>query len=232
MTVGNIEWIQVEGGTFEMGSNDGYGNEKPVRSVQVRPFFMSATKVTFDQYDAFCNATGRKRLDDNGWGRGKMPVYNVSWDEANAYCQWLSDQLEDTVRLPSEAEFEFAARGGMKSGGHIYSGSDYVDDVAWFVGNSKGRPHEVGGRMPDELGFYDLSGDVWEWCADWYHTSYDGAPTDSKAWNEEDPNTPYHAVRGGGWDCSSTNCRVSVRNAGNSSGWVNFAGFRLVREAK
>lgn len=230
--VGKIEWIEVDSGSCEMGSNDGYGDEKPVHTVQVKQYYMGATKVTFDQYDAFCDATGRNRLEDNGWGRGRMPVYNVSWDEANAYCKWLSDQLGEVICLPSEAEYEFAARGGTKSTGHIYSGSDYIDDVAWFVGNSKGQPHDVGGRMPNELGFYDLSGDAWEWCADWYHTSYNGAPSDGKPWNEEIPNTPYHAVRGGGWDCSSINCRVSVRNAGNSSGWVNFAGFRLVRESK
>ena len=73
--------------------------------------------------------------DDNGWGRDKMPVFNISWDDANAYCKWLSTQLGETVRLPSEAEFEFAARGGNNNKGFKYSGSDYIDDVAWFVGN-------------------------------------------------------------------------------------------------
>jgi formylglycine-generating enzyme required for sulfatase activity len=232
INVGSIDWVRVDSGTFQMGSNEGYGDERPVHAVSVKSFYMSATEVTFDQYDAFCEATGRAKSDDNGWGRGKMPVSNVSWDDANAYCHWLSEQLGETVRMPTEAEFEYAARGGNKSKATKFSGSDYSDDVAWFIGNSKGRPHDVGSRMPNELGLYDMSGNVWEWCLDWYHSSYDGAPTDGSAWNVESPDTPYHVVRCGSWNSSSENCRVAVRNAGSASGWVNFAGFRLVREIK
>ncbi len=231
VNLGNIDWVRVDSGTFRMGSDQGYADEKPVHIVKVRPFHISATEVTFDQFDAFCDATGRSKPDDNGWGRGKIPV-SVNWDDANAYCQWLSGQLGDSIRLPSEAEFEFAARGGNLSKGSKYSGSDYIDDVGWFVGNSKGTPHEVGGRMANELGIYDLSGNMWEWCLDWYHPGYDGAPGNGTAWIVENPQTPYHVVRGGSWDSSSENCRVTVRNAGSSSGWVNFAGFRLVKEVK
>jgi sulfatase modifying factor 1 len=231
INLGVINWVLVDSGTFNMGSNDGYPDEKPVHPVHVNSFYISPTKVTFAQYDAFCDATGRPRVDDNGWGRGSMPV-SVTWDDANAYCKWLSEQLGENIHLPTEAQFEFAARGGNKSRGTKYSGSDYIDDVAWFVGDSKGRPHEVGTRMPNELGLYDMTGDMWEWCQDWYHSTYNGAPNDGSAWNTEDPNTPYHVVRGGDWNSSSYNCRVSVRNDGNSSGWVNSAGFRLVKEIK
>ena len=232
INIGNIEWVPVDSGTFQMGSNNGYGDERPVHTVSVKSFYMSTTEVTFDQYDAFCDATGRDKPDDKGWGRGSMPIFAVSWDDANAYCKWLSDQTGETVRLPTEAELEFAARGGNISRGTKFSGSDNIEDVAWFGGNSKGKPHEVGGRMPNELGIYDLSGNVWEWCQDWYHSSYDGAPTDGSAWNIEDPQTPYHVVRCGAYDCSADNCRVTVRNAGNAAGWVNFAGFRLVKGTK
>ncbi len=229
--VGDVNWVRVDSGSFQMGSEEGYSDEKPIHRVQVKSFYMSATGVTFDQYDAFCDATGRDKPDDSGWGRDKMPVFNISWDDANAYCQWLSTQLGETVRLPSEAEFEFAARGGNNNRGFKYSGSDYIDDVAWFVGNSKGRPHEVGSRMANGLGLYDLTGNVWEWCEDWYHNSYDGAPLDGTGWNIESSDTPYHVVRGGGWSSSSDNCRISVRNDA-TTGWVNFAGFRLVKELK
>jgi formylglycine-generating enzyme required for sulfatase activity len=232
VNLGNIDWVQVDSGRFQMGSGEGYGDERPVHTVIVKSFYMSATEVTFDQYDAFCDATGRPRIEDNGWGRGKMPVSNVTWDDANAYCQWLSQQLGDAIRLPTEAEFEYAARGGDKSRNSKFSGSDYSDDVAWFIGNSKGEPHEVGNRMPNELGLHDMSGNVWEWCLDWYHTTYIGAPGDGTAWNVESMDTPYHVVRGGSWNSSSENCRVSVRNAGSASGWVNYAGFRLVKEIR
>jgi len=231
VNVGNVTWVLVDSGSFQMGSSEGYGDERPVHRVHVKSFNMSATEVSFDQYDAFCDATGRPRADDNGWGRGKMPVTNVTWDDAMAYCQWLSAQLGDAVRLPTEAEYEFAARGGNLTKGDKFSGSDYLEDVGWFVGNSKGRPHEVGGRMANELGIYDLSGNTWEWCMDWYHNTYDGAPTDGTAWGDENLQTPYHVVRGGSWNASSDNCRVSVRNDG-TSGWVNSAGFRIVKEAK
>lgn len=232
INVGNITWVPVDSGTFHMGSDGEYGDERPVHTVKVKSFYMSATEVTFDQYDAFCEATGRVKPDDNGWGRGKMPVSNLSWDDANAYCHWLSEQLGEPISLPTEAEYEFAARGGNLSRGDKYSGSDYMEDVGWFVGNSKGRPHEVGSKMPNELGIYDLSGNVWEWCLDWYHSTYDGAPVDGSAWNDENPQTPYHVVRGGSWSSSAEDCRISVRNSGSSSGWVNFAGFRLVKETK
>lgn len=230
LDLGDIKWVLVTGGTFEMGSEDGYSDERPVHTVQVKSFYMSAAEVTLEQYDAFCDAIGRPEANDSGWGRGEMPVSNIGWEEATAYCRWLSQQLGMDIHLPSEAQYEFAARGGIQGHGYRYSGSNYLDDVGWFVGNSQGRPHRVGSRMPNELGIYDLSGNVWEWCSDWYHPSYVGAPASDSSWNDQDMNTPYHVVRGGSWNSSSYNCRVSVRNDGTSTGWVNSAGFRLVRD--
>ncbi len=230
--LGSINWVLVNGGTFQMGNEDGYSDEKPVHTVRVKSFYMSASEITFDQFEAFCRAIGRTPPSDSGWGRANMPVFSVGWDDATSYCRWLSGQLGESIRLPTEVEYEYAARGGEKAHGYRYSGSSYIDDVGWFVGNSKGRPHLVGSRMPNELGIYDLTGNVWEWCSDWYHPTYEGAPASDSSWNVQNPNTPYHVVRGGSWNSSSYNCRVSVRNDGTPTGWVNTAGFRLVREIR
>ena len=210
---GDIKWVYVEGGTFQMGSND-WDNSEPIHSVTVRSFYIESTEVTFSQYDKFCDATGRNKPSDYGLGRGEMPVINVSWDDANAYCQWLSEETGKNIHLPTEAEYEYAARGGNRSNGYTYSGSNNIDEVAWYLGNSGRRPHRVGTKAPNELGIYDMSGNVWEWCEDWYHTSYDGAPTDGSAWLMEDPNNPYRVVRGGSWFNYDSNCRVA--NRGNN----------------
>ena len=138
-------------------------------------------------------ATGRRKSYDEGWGRGTRPVINVSWNDAIAYCNWLSEKeklpkaydsngnLLDKdgrvttditkvlgYRLPTEAEWEYAARGGNKSKGYKYAGSDNVGDVAWYNSNSGKKTQEVGKKAPNELGLYDMSGNVWEWCSDWY----------------------------------------------------------------
>ncbi len=227
----SIQWTFVEGGTFQMGSND-YPYTKPVHSVKVSGFHMSTTEITFDQYDKFCDATHTKKPNDNGWGRGKMPVVNVSWNDALAYCRWMSDQTGKTIRLPSEAEYEFAARGGNKSEGSQYSGTDNIGWTAWYIGNSGGIPHEVGTKAPNALGLYDMSGNVWEWCEDWYHQSYDKAPADGSAWKVEDRYNPYRVVRGGSAKGASYCSLVSFRFFLLPYFRDNVIGFRCVQEAK
>jgi formylglycine-generating enzyme required for sulfatase activity len=138
-----ITWVLVE------GLND--------------PFYMSDTPVTFDQYDAFCQATGHAKPKDSN-GRGKHPVVNVNIADANAFCEWLNKLTNTTIRLPEEDEWEFAARGGNKSKGFKFSGSDTLDDVAWYFDNSDDTIHEVSTKLPNELGLYDMLGNVWEWC--------------------------------------------------------------------
>jgi len=227
----NIQWVYVDSGTFQMGSNS-YPSTKPLHTVKVPSFYMSATEITFEQYDKFSEATGTRKPNDNGWGRGKMPVVNVSWNDAVAFCRWVSEQTGKTVRLPTEAEFEFAARGGAKSGNYAYSGSNSADFVSWYADNSGGKPHVVATKAPNELGLYDMSGNVWEWCEDWYHQSYDGAPVDGKVWNVQDRYNPYRVVRGGSANGAIYCGQVAFRF------WLapffkdKVIGFRVVQEIK
>jgi sulfatase modifying factor 1 len=182
------ELVLVEKGSFTMGDTwgDGYYDEKPTRKVMFTyNFYIGKNETTFDEYDAFCEATGRSKPRDSGWGRGSNPVIYVTWWNAIAYCNWLSEKEDlpkaydsygdlldkdgmlttDTskvhgYRLPTEAEWEYAARGGNKSKGYKYAGSDNVDDVAWHASNSGYKSQEVGKKAPNELGLYDMSGNV------------------------------------------------------------------------
>jgi len=218
--------VFVEGGTFEMGSNSGYNDEKPVHSVTVSDFNISKTEVTFEQYDVFCNATGRARPADRGWGRGDRPVIYVRWDEAVAYCEWMNKASGKTYRLPTEAEWEYAARGGNKSKGYRYSGSNDISDVGWYYYNSGGKTHPVAQKQPNELGLYDMTGNVWEWCSDWHSDSY------YRSSPKNDPQGPNsgssRVLRGGGWFNNDSSCRVANRSRIGPDHWFDSFGFRLV----
>jgi formylglycine-generating enzyme required for sulfatase activity len=139
-----ITWILVEGG-------------------EIGDYYISATEITFDQFDDFCQATGYQKPEDT-FGRGKQPVVNVNVADMIAFCNWLSKETGTTIRLPKEEEFEFAAIGGKKTEYRHFSGSDDPDDVAWFEENSDEKNHEVATKKPNELGIYDMSGNVWEAC--------------------------------------------------------------------
>lgn len=218
--------VFVEGGTFRMGDND-WESTKPVHEVAVPDFFIGQYPLTFEEYDAFCEATQREKPDDNGWGRGRRPVINVSGNDANAYCEWLSTLTKKRYRLPTEAEWEYAARGGSLSKGFQYAGSNDLNEVGWYGGNSKGRTQPVGEKKPNELGLYDVSGNVWEWCEDTWHDNYQGAPNNGKAWMRGGEGDL--VVRGGSWDTDDANCRAAGR-AWNPSHLMNDGdGFRLVR---
>lgn len=223
-----VTWIFVEGGTFMMGSNDGYDNEKPVHRVTVSDFYISETEVTFEQYDKFCEETGREKPSDRGWGRGIRPVINVNWHDAVAYCEWASKMTGMKIRLPYEAEWEYAARGGNKSRGYKYSGSNDIDAVAWYGGNSGVQTHPVKMKQPNELGIYDMSGNAWEWCADWYDERY---YLKSPSENPKGPvNGEARVLRGGSWSSYGYFCRVAVRVRNVPDGRDFDVGFRLARE--
>ncbi|PZC53122.1 hypothetical protein LH53_00730 [Mesotoga sp. TolDC] len=212
-------------------------------------FYIGKYETTFDEYDAFCEATGRSKPSDSGWGRGNRPVINVSWNDAIAYCNWLSDKeklpkpydsngnLLDKdgrvttditkvlgYRLPTEAEWEYAARGGNKSKGYKYAGSDNVGDVAWYSSNSGSKTQEVGKKAPNELGIYDMSGNVWEWCSDWY-----GGYSSSAQTNPYNNSGSYRVFRGGSWDRNATSVRVAYRSYLSPAGTRNGLGFRIAR---
>lgn len=226
-----IEWIAVPGGTFQMGDNfnEGDPDEKPVHSVTLNDFKISKYEITFDQYDIFCDSTGRSKPSDNGWGRGRLPVINVSWYDAKAFCDWLSTQTGKTIRLPTEAEWEYAARGR----GEIikYSGtnsSSELGNYAWYYSNSGSKTHPVGEKLPNSLGIYDISGNVWEWCIDWYDANYYSVSPQN---NPKGPlSGTYRVLRGGSWYSSDYNCRGSNRNVNDPTYANYYVGFRCVEE--
>lgn len=216
----NNEMKFVEGGNFEMGNDD----FEPVHLVTVNDFFISKYEVTFDEYDRFCEATGRNKSFDYGWGRGNHPVINVTWNDAKAYCKWVGG------RLPTEAEWEYAAKGGKKSKGYTFSGSDNINDVAWYSDNSNNRTKSVGKKQPNELGIYDMSGNVWEWCNDWYDDSYYSESPSIDPRGPDEGN--FRILRGGSWYDPNYACRTAYRYASKPSKSNNIIGFRVVTEVK
>jgi len=213
--------VLIEGGTFMMGSNGGEDDEKPVHSVYVDRFYMDKYEVTVAQFREFCKAEGREMPEQPSYSLSNHPVVNVRWNEASAYAEWAGK------RLPTEAEWEYAARGGNRSSGYRYSGSDNPEDVAWYSENSDGRTHPVGQKRPNELGLYDMSGNVWEWCSDWYDENYYSVSPQS---NPKGPSSgSLRVLRGGSWYHLTRYCRVSVRYGDYPDGRRYFSGFRCAR---
>ena len=238
------EMVVIPGGSFQMGcvsGKDCQNDEKPVHEVRVASFELSTHEVTFEKYDRFTAATGRKRADDEGWGRGQRPVINVSWEDAVAYTKWLSGRLGERYRLPTEAEWEYAARAGSvtqyhfgNDKSHLCRYANHADRSTDYDGRNKAcsdgvgkRTATVGTYQPNGFGLHDMHGNVWEWVQDCWNASFEGAPTDGSAWESGD--CSYRVLRGGGWFGSSWRCRSADRG-GNSPGYrSNGLGFRLLR---
>lgn len=231
----NMKMIWVEGGDFMMGctseqDGDCSNGAKNVRRVTVDGFYIGMLEVTQSQWEKVMGTSiyqqKSKANDNSTYGVGPdYPMYYVSWDEATEFCRLLSNKTGRTYTLPTEAQWEYAARGGKKADGTKYAGSNMVDAVAWYDGNSGYSTHVCGSKRANALGIYDMSGNVWEWCKDWYASSYVSYDTN----NPTGPSSgSYRVVRGGSWDSGASSCRVASRAYIAPSNRYNFLGFRVV----
>ncbi|MDX2072580.1 MAG: formylglycine-generating enzyme family protein [Haliscomenobacter sp.] len=250
--------IQVEGGSFNMGSDD-RESEQPIHPVTLSSFYLAEYPVSQALWLAVVGGE-----NPSNFPGPHRPVESISWYDAAAFCNQLSLHcgyasvyfsdsafqkslsLEATqkieypntipvffnpqakgFRLPTEAEWEYAARGGNKSGGFRYAGGDKLDEVGWYDDNSHGETKAVGIKLANELGLYDMSGNVWEWCADQWDATYRGAPKDGSAWLglKEDVG---RVLRGGSWYFNPQDCRPSYRSYDPPSSRNNDVGFRVV----
>ena len=195
--------VVIPAGRFRMGSPAHelarLDDEGPQHEVRIAvPFAMGLYAVTFEDYERFCDDTKLGKPQDQGWGRGRRPVINVSWEEARAYCTWLSEQTGRIYRLSSEAEWEYACRAGTVTpfhfGPHITTDQANFDGNYTYNGSAKGEHRQqtvpVGSFPPNAFELYDMHGNVWEWCQDIWHGSYEGAPNDDSAWEGEEKGVP------------------------------------------
>jgi sulfatase modifying factor 1 len=218
------EMIAVAGGSFTMGGSI-HEHEKPRHNVTLSSFSMAKTETTVAQWRAYCNATGQAMPETPSWGwTDKAPIVNVSWEDVVAYCEWLSDKTGKTYRLPTEAEWEYAARGGNKSNGYEYAGSNAINEVGWNDDNSGMQTKPCGLKRPNELGLYDMTGNVWEWCQDWYG-SYGGNEQTNPSGAKTGSN---RVLRGGSWYNATSNRRVAYRSFSKPGDRSTAYGFRVV----
>ena len=204
----SIEMVRVEAGTFTMGATpemkDPWDDEKPAHQVTLtNDYYIGKYEVTQTLWQAVMGNNPSNFKGDN------LPVERVSWYDCQEFISKLNSITGKTFRLPTEAEWEYAARGGKKSRGYQYSGSSNISDVAWYTDNSGSKTHAVGSKQANELGIYDMAGNVWEWCQDW-HEEYTG----SSQINPTGANSGLNRVyRGGGWDSIVRFCHSSSRHA-------------------
>jgi formylglycine-generating enzyme required for sulfatase activity len=197
--------IKVEGGTFAMGATKEQGsnhsNQQPTHKVTLSTYYIGETEVTQELWEAVMGTNPSK------FKGAKLPVENVSWTECQQFISKINQLTGRKFRLPTEAEWEFAARGGKSSKGYKFAGSNNADAVAWHQGNSGNKTHNVGTKAANELGLYDMCGNVWEWTQ-----TADGE---------------FRVFRGGCWDCSAWDCESSYRRGDSPSGRNNNLSFRL-----
>ena len=246
----NEGMVLVQGGNFTMGSpasETGRSENETQHSVTLSSFYMGKHEVTIGEYLAFCDETKKNYPEwleagnqynivtgtndyykQKGMSRDNKthPVTGVSWNDATAYCEWLSRKTGKKYRLPTEAEWEYAARGGQAGArdGFLYAGSNNIDEVAWYTSNSGSKTHPVGGKKANQLGLFDMTGNVWEWCSDWYGAYPTAAQTDPKG-----PTTGgLRVFRGGSWGDYADYCRAAYRYRLEPANRHNGVGFRLV----
>ena len=228
-TVGGVTFTMklVEAGTFQMGSTTGESNEAPIHSVTIsKDYYLGETEVTQALWKAVTgySPTSGGTTWSIPYGSGNnYPAYHISYEDVQSFITKLNSLTGENFRMPTEAEWEFAARGGNKSKGYTYSGSNTVGEVAWYDGNSSSQTHTVKIKAANELGIYDMSGNVWEWCSDWYDTYGSSAQTDPAG-----PTTGTKRVyRGGGWTYYATGCRCAYRSSTTPSIRGRHLGVRL-----
>ena len=213
--------VRVQGGTFQMGSNDGdaFNDEKPIHSVTLSSYYIGQTEVTQALWTAVMGSNPSCFKGEN------LPVERVSWDDCQSFITKLNQLTGEHFRLPTEAEWEFAAKGGRQGRGFEYSGNSNIDNVAWYHYNSGSLTHPVATKQPNELGIYDMSGNVKEWCQDW-----DGMYSSSSQTNPTGPASgSYRVIRGGGWGNFAKYCRSAYRSDGHAPDYRDcYLGLRLV----
>ena len=227
----SFKMVKVEGGSFTMGAtveqgDDANSSEKPAHQVRLNDYSIGETEVTQALWEAVMG-----RNPSYFTGDGQRPVERVTWTECMEFIARLNRLTGEHFRLPTEAEWEYAARGGRKSNGYKYAGSNTLADVAWYFDNAcaidEGDPdygtHEVGTKRPNELGLYDMSGNVFEWCQDWYDNTYYGSSPSSNPMGPDSGTS--RVIRGGCWYSTVGACRVSYRGSSSGSGYG--FGFRL-----
>lgn len=227
----SMKMIWVDGGTFKMGSNNVYSDERPVHDVTLDGYWIAETEVTQAQWEAVMGTTIRQQRDKantSGPLRGEganYPMYYVNYDEAIEFCSRLSSATGRKYTLPTEAQWEYAARGGEGATTYTYSGSNSIDDVAWYGDISNQSTHTVKVKDPNQLGLYDMSGNVWEWCLDYYDSNYYSSSPKTNPSNRS--RSDYRVLRGGSWGVGESKCCVAGRDKGYPADRGSF-GFRVV----
>lgn len=220
----SAELLWVDGGTFKMGSDE-YEHEKPIHEVVVPGFAIGKYPVTQELWTAVMDENPSRFIG------AIRPVEQMSWLDTQEFFEKINRDPRllpgQQFRLPTEAEWEYAARGGRKSGSFRYAGGDKLDEVGWYDDNSHDETKAVGLKLPNELGLHDMSGNVWEWCEDQYHDSYKCAPKDGSAWLglEDDA---FRVLHGGSWNSVPEGCRPSDRDDFHPAGRGSGVGFRVV----